>query len=159
LLFVATATLVSRPAAAAEAGISTCCDQQCDRCGRHAACVQKTCQVVCEMKKETKTSWSVECREICPLMPGCHHHGDDCPPPPRCGKPLCVKKLVKKETTVEVPVYKCVVRNLCPECLQGGMDGVPQPAAGAATSPAPRVPPAPGRKPLPPPPAPSPAAK
>ena len=120
-------------------------DQRCDQCGRYAACICKTCQVVCDVKKETKTSWSVEYQEICPLMPGCHHHGDDCPPPPRCGKPKCVKKLVKKETTVEVPVYKCVVRNLCPECLHGGIGGVPQPASGAAPGVPASVPAAPPR--------------
>ncbi len=47
--------------------------ERCDQCGRHVACVQTTCQVVCEIKKETKTCWCVECQEICPLMPGCHH--------------------------------------------------------------------------------------
>jgi hypothetical protein len=107
LLWAAFSGLASGPATAAEAAAGSY--QRCDQCGRYAPCVRKTCQVVCAVKKETKTGWSVEYEEICPLMPGCHHHGDDCPPPPRCGKPKCVKKLVKKETQVEVPVYKCVV--------------------------------------------------
>jgi hypothetical protein len=64
------------------------------------------------MKKEKKTCWCVECQEICPLMPGCRDCCDKCPPP-RCGRPKTVKKLVKKEYEVEVPVYKCVVRHLC----------------------------------------------
>ena len=75
--------------------------------------------MVCEIKKETKTCWCVEEQEICTLLPGCHHDCDDCcQPPPRCGKPKCVKKLVKKEYQVETPVYKCVVRYVCPACLQ-----------------------------------------
>jgi hypothetical protein len=94
-------------------GQPTCCAQ----CGRHVACVQKTCQVVCDVKKETKTSWSVQCQEFCPLMPGCclDRH-DCCPPPPRCGHSKCVKRLVKNEYQVDVPVYKCVVRYLCAGC-------------------------------------------
>ena len=35
-------------------------------------------------------------------MPGCRDCCDKCPPP-RCGHPKCVKKLVKKEYQVEVP--------------------------------------------------------
>ena len=89
-----------------------------------AGCVKQVCQIVCEMKKETKTCWCVECKEICPLMPGCHHGCCDCPPP-RCGHPKCVKKLVKKEYQVDVPVYKCVVLHLCPECCNGGSTNVP----------------------------------
>ncbi|MGA2032002.1 MAG: hypothetical protein ABSG68_07090 [Thermoguttaceae bacterium] len=88
----------------------------CAQCGRHVACVQKTCQVVCDVQKDTRTSWSVECQEFCPLMPGCHDRCDCCPPPPRCGQPKCVKKLIKHEEQVDVPVYKCVVRYLCPAC-------------------------------------------
>ena len=58
---------------------------------------------------------------------GCHHDCDDCPPPPRCGQPKCVKKLVKKEYQVEVPVYKCVVRYLCPECCKADRQTLPAP--------------------------------
>jgi hypothetical protein len=143
--------LWSRPATAADAGGAPCCDQQCDQqcdqCGRHVACLQKTCQVVCGVKKETKTCWCVECQEICPLMPGCHHHCDECPPLPRCGTPKCVKKLVKKEYQVEVPQYKCVVRNLCCECLEHESTDIP------STAPNPPMPPAPSSgQSLPPPP-------
>lgn len=116
----------------------TCGLTCCDRCGCHAACVQKTCQVVCEMTKETKTSWSVECKEICPLMPGCHHCGDEGPPPPRCGHPKCVKKLVKKEYSVEVPVYKCVVQLLCPDCCKRGLTDSPSTAPTLYRHPQPR---------------------
>ncbi len=136
----------SCPATAADAGGTPCCDQRCDQCGRHVACLQKTCQVVCGVKKETKTCWCVEYQEICPLLPGCHQHCDQCPPPPRCGNPKCVKKLVKKEYQVEVPAYKCVVRNLCCECLEHGAAEVP--------SVAPNPPAASSGQPLPPPPTP-----
>ena len=99
ILLLTVLVLGSRPATATDcAGGTTCC---CDQCGRQVPCVEKTCQVVCEMKKETKTCWCVECQEICPLMPGCHHGCCDCPPPPRCGHPKCVKKAVKKEYQVE----------------------------------------------------------
>ena len=98
----------------------------CDCCGCPCNCLQKTCQLVCETKKETKTCWCVEEQEFCTLMPGCHHDCDDCCQPlPRCGKSKCVKKLVKKEYQVETPVYKCVVRYVCPTCLNGGSASLP----------------------------------
>lgn len=105
---------------------TTCC---CDCCGRQTACVETCCQLVCEMKKEKRTCWCVECREFCPLMPSCpcHHGCCECPLP-HCGHPKCVKKLVKKEYQVDVPVYKCVVLHLCPACLR-------QVPASAATAP------------------------
>jgi hypothetical protein len=116
----------------------------CQRCGRPAACVETVCQVVCEVKKETKTCWCVECQEICPLLPGCKHESCECPPPPRCGHPKCVKKLVKKEYQVETPVYKCVVQHWCADCCRGGSSDVPAAAPRSAPAPASRaMPPAP----------------
>ena len=110
ILLATILALGSRPTTATDGAGGTIC---CDQCGRHVPCVEKTCQVVCEIKKETRTCWCVECQEICPLMPGCHRCCHECPPP-RCGHPRCAKKLVGKEYQVEVPVYKCVVRHLCP---------------------------------------------
>jgi len=129
----------------AGASDDTCGQTCCDQCGCPAACLQKTCQVVCEVKKEKKTCWCVECSEICPLMPGRRDCCSECPPPPRCGDPKCVKKLVKKEYQVEVPVYKCVVRHVCPDCFSGGStnsapSAAPNPPAAAT---APGVPPLP----------------
>jgi hypothetical protein len=99
------------------------------------------------MTKETKTCWCVECKEICPLMPGCHTCCDKCPPP-RCGNPKTVKKLVKKEYQVEKPVYKCVVQYLCPECCKGGSTvSVPTAAPNPPTSSAIPAPPAPPSNP------------
>ncbi len=128
-------------AAAAHAGGPTCCDQ----CGRHVPCVE-TCQIIREVKKEMKTTWTVEYQDICPLMPGYRHGSGDCPPAPRPGHPKRVKKLVKKEREVEVPVYKCVVRYLCPDCLRGAT------AAGrGAGGSQPAAPPGPTDRPSPPP--------
>ena len=117
--------------AADNCGGPACCSQThdcCNQCG-----VQKTCKVVCEMKKVKKTSWVVKCEEFCPSLPGCGHGcksscggscdtgcdsdccGDPCASlqkpmvPPKCGKVRSRKKLVKKEITCEVPTYKCIV--------------------------------------------------
>jgi hypothetical protein len=141
VLLLAILGLGSGPVIVAAEGGGDPCDQRCDQCGRRVACLQKTCQVVCGVKKETKTCWCVEYQEICPLMPGCHNHCDECPPAPRCGNPKCVKKLVKKEYQVEVPAYKCIVRNLCCECLEGGSTAAPSVAPSR---------PAPSAQPLPP---------
>ena len=122
-------------------GKPTCCAH----CGRQACC-EKVCQVVCEVKKETKTCWTVEYREFCTLLPGCHGKCDCCPPPPRCGRDKCVGTLVKHEYQVDVPVYKCVVIYLCPECADSQPAGAPAaPAARApsASAPMPPMPPAP----------------
>jgi hypothetical protein len=129
------------PSAAAkdDAGGPACCAH----CGRHEACVTKTCQVVCGVKKETKISWEVECEEFCPLLPG-HRQCGECAPPPRCGNSKCVKKLVKKQYQVEVPVYQCVVRHLCADCASG--------QSPPSTAPSPIAPVRPEAAPLPPPP-------
>ncbi len=159
LLMAALLALASLPAGATDDGCGghrrgavvggTPC---CDRCGCACDCLQKVCLVVCEIKKETKTCWCVECQEIGLLMPG--HRGccDQCQPPPRCGRTKCVKKLVKKEYQVDVPVYKCVVRYLCPACLgnesAGGPAVAPKLPAAPAPSPAPSAVPTPPSKPL-----------
>ncbi len=146
LLTVMVLGLAVRPAAAKdEAGGPSCCA----RCGCHAACLQKTCQLVSGVKKETKTYFCIQCEEFCPLLPGHRDHCDCCQPEPRCGHPKCVKKLVKKEYQVEVPVYKCVVVYLCPACANGESEAA-VPAAPGKVQPAP-LPPAP--------PAPRPSAK
>jgi hypothetical protein len=106
--------------------------------------------VVCEIKKETKTCWCVEYKEIGLLMPG--HRDccdcDQCQPPPRCGRTKCVQKLVKKEYQVDVPVYKCVVRYVCPACLGGGSAAAPGAATKLPSAPAPS--PEPSALPAPP---------
>jgi hypothetical protein len=55
--------------------------------------------------------------------------------PPRCGKVRCVKKLVKKEITCEVPVYKCVVVCCSPGCCEAARrDGGAAPAPTQTTT-------------------------
>jgi len=134
LLVLTVPAFSDRSAVYAECAGKTGC---CELCGRQGVCYEKCCQVVCEMKKETKTCWCVECQEICTLLPGCHHDCDQCPPPPRCGRTKCVKKLVKKEYQVETPVYKCVVRHLCADCLNSGATIAPATPAPQSSSPAP----------------------
>lgn len=122
----------------------------CAHCGRHACCAEKTCKVVCDVKKETKTSWSVECQDICTLLPGHHDRCDECQPPPRCGRQKTVKKLVKHEYQVEVPIYKCVVVHLCPACANGQTSSAPAaplPAASPSVPPMPLPPLAPTQPP------------
>ena len=131
------------------------------------SCNTKTCKVVCEMVKVKKTVWVVECEEFCPLLPGCGPKkacrgdcgqgceeglacgtccgNDPCAAlnkrnivPPKCGKTRCRKKLVRKEVTCEVPVYKCVPTNCCPECAVG--EAEPATTAAPAVLPAPSPP-------------------
>ena len=129
-----------------DAGGPSCCSN----CGCQAACVKKTCQLVCDVKKEKKTYFCVECEEFCPLLPGHRDCCNDCEKTPRCGHTKCVKKLVKKEYEVEIPVYKCVVVYLCPDCAAGespapAADDAPAPSVPQQASPAP-LPPAPKAK-------------
>ena len=143
LLIFAALGLAVRPAAAKDdAGGPNCCS----RCGCHAQCVQKTCQLVSDVKKETKTYFCVQCEEFCPLLPGHRDRCDCCQPEPRCGHSKCVKKLVKKEYQVEVPIYKCVVVYLCPACANGESPAA-SPATPAKLQPAPRAPAPPSPRP------------
>ena len=144
LLMAALLGLASLPAGATDDGCGASGSACCDRCGCPSDCLQKVCQVVCEIKKETKTCWCVECQEFCLLMPGHRDCCDQCQPPPRCGRTKCVKKLVKKEYQVDVPVYKCVVRYLCPACCKSGSTDFPRTAPNPPPAPAaPATPPAP----------------
>ena len=121
-----------------------CCKKDC-----REACEGKTCQVVCTMKKVKKTVWAIECECFCPTLPGrcrdrCHEPCGNgcgvgccedgcgqkccCGPAPRCCDVRSRKKLVKKEITCEVPVYKCVVVDChgCGCCGCGCGEDVPQ---------------------------------
>lgn len=146
ILLLGILALGSRAATAGCHDKATCCD----RCGRQGPCVETVCQVQCGTKKETKTCWCVECQDFCPLMPGCHDKCSDCPPTPQCGHPRTIKKLVKKEYQVDVPVYKCVVQHLCTDCCNGGTSNViapsPTPAPAAPVKPTAPLPPPPQAK-------------
>ena len=112
----------------------------------------KTCQVVCEMKEVKSTVWTVECEEFCAPLPGCgigcsDHSScntgcDDesclaaqksvaCP---TCGPLRTRKKLVPKEVSTKVPVYRCVVKD-CGRCSDDGSDKQSTPAAPSQTPP------------------------
>jgi len=165
----AAADLHAAPASWAQ---SKCSGQpdRCGDCGCDSSC-EKTCRVVCEMKKVKTYVWVVECEEFCPLLPGCGstcQSGCGCEPdccgveecggrcgkdpceslqarryvPPKCAKTRCRKKLVKKEITCEVPVYKCIPAYACSGCSDGcaaGAEAAPAPP-GQATYPAPLPP-------------------
>jgi len=137
-----------------------CCGspQCCGHCGC-GACCEKVCQVVCEMKEVKKTVWVVECEEYCVPLPDCRNcpscfpsrdegcgsccTGSPCAAvPPRCGPVRCKKKLVKKEITCQVPVYKCVVRYLCGNCCEQCEESV-APLPGQSNQTANLVPPPP----------------
>jgi len=144
----------------------------CGRCGT-------PCQVVCEMKKITKTVWVVECDEVCLPLPNCGGRGkvtcgecaedacggcakqscggcrvcggDPCAPLlarkvvlPKCGKSRPRKRLVKKEITCEVPVYKCVpgCGKGCGGCVEEIIEeGAPEETPATAVDVAPLPPP------------------
>lgn len=116
-----------------------CCVQACaPTCC--ASCGQKVCRLVRGVKEVKKTVWVVECEEFCLPNPRCTRKccqsscreatcGDTCDGccadgkchsrclvPPRCGPVRCRKKLIKKEITCKVPIYKCVV---CGACCEG----------------------------------------
>ena len=158
LLSLAIGFLIANTCVAANScGSPACCDRTHESCGRCG--VQKTCKVICETKKVKKTTWVVECEEFCAPLPGCRSScksacgngcgsgsgcdsgcdngcsSDPCASlrrpivPPKCGKVRTRKKLVKKEITCEVPVYKCVV--VC--CNAGCNAGCGEAASAEAT--------------------------
>ena len=129
---------MDRPASADNAFGQHCCDN----CGCPCDCLQKTCQLVCELKKEKKTCWCVETKEFCTLLPGCPHLCDCCPDLPHCGRSKCVKVLVKREYEEATPIYKCEVRYLCPACRNGGQTNTPSAEPGPQPAPAAPAPPA-----------------
>ena len=137
--------------------IESCAPMCCSHCG------QKSCRVICEMKKVKKTVWVVKCEEFCVPNPSCcrpcckkscctsscsEQCGTCCGShgkcgkvlvPPRCGPVRCRKKLIKKEIVCEVPVYKCVVCGSCCEGCCCGEQTVPKfaPEKKAKVAPAP----------------------
>ena len=166
LSLVAACLLLSNVAEAAGGCGTSACGIQSHSC---RSCGATTCQVVCEMVKVKKTVWVVECEEFCPLLPGCRpkpcrtgcEQGcgadlacgtgcgkDPCAAlnnriivPPKSGKARTRKKLVKKEVTCEVPVYRTVVADYCSACGMSEPTPVAAPAAPhKATEAAPSLP-------------------
>lgn len=104
----------------------------CEQCG-HECKTSRVCHVIVEMKKVPKTCYSCECEDFC--VPGPSKRCGRAPEPddsacgelclqerwywnwiPGCAKVYKRSKLIKKVTQVEVPSFKWVVEDLCPEC-------------------------------------------
>ena len=115
-----------------------CC---CPHCGCHEGLVP-ICHPYCEMKKVTKYKYCCVCEDKC-VPSCCFKLGVDS----GCGCECCcdscghcmvreVKKLVKIPYTEEVPVKKCRVEWVCPqchcECAYTGEQSMPAATAAAA---------------------------
>lgn len=101
----------------------------CRPCSRCGCCqVKKVCRMVPDVKKVPEYTYTVACEEICMLGKSCTEDvavPDACCPngmrcetvtSPRCGRPVCVKKLKKTTTIVEKPIVRCVVDTVCCQC-------------------------------------------
>ena len=98
----------------------------CAQCG--CGQLKKVCRMVPDVKKVTEFKYTVEEEEVCLLgKSGSEERmvADACSPDglrcetvttPRCGRIVCKKKLKKTSTTVEKPVFKCVVETMCCQC-------------------------------------------
>jgi hypothetical protein len=101
----------------------------CQRCGCQCQCRPVTCKIICDKKVEKYNFYVCECEDFCLPGPGCKTPACDS----GCGKTChkhCLdflfkpqfchvhhrKKLMKYECLKEVPVYKCVIVDLCPGC-------------------------------------------
>jgi hypothetical protein len=106
----------------------------CDHCGCDCGC-RKVCHLKLDKKKVTKVEYSCECEDFCvPCKSECVGHKCECECKPGlcgcmkekcCSKPVyrptgatvyTKKKLVKKEVSKEVPVYKWTVETICDGC-------------------------------------------
>ena len=95
----------------------------CSRCGSTGH-INRICQAVPDTKKVKKSTLSCKCEEIC--IPG-RTLTHDCQP--RCGRPRAVTKLMRTETTVEVPTTKWVVTYFCDQCCSQESEPLPPPSA------------------------------
>jgi hypothetical protein len=129
---------------------ATCCGNAgcgpCGNCCPHCGCkLAPVCRVYCTTKKVTTYKYTCSCESICvPGVTRCGETGNGCQD---CGQGCCkcrvheVKHLVKIPCVTEVPVRKCVVEWVCPNCgHQGNCAAGPAPSA-----PAPSAPPAAGK--------------
>ena len=108
-------------------------DLGCALCGCHDR-TSKVCHRVCEMKKVTITCYGCKEEDFCvpgPSCPGDKHCETICESSIPCAerqfvwcewipsckaKVLSRKKLQKRTVTREVPTYKWVTQDLCPQC-------------------------------------------
>ncbi|MEX2113516.1 MAG: hypothetical protein WD845_10035 [Pirellulales bacterium] len=112
----------------------------CAHCGCQTSCC-KVCRLVPDVKKITTPVYDCECEEFC--VPGkseCCVGCDECGCrklfyTPTCGKVRTRVKLVKTNETTEVKTFKCVVEDLCPQCVQQcGATLVPTASAAVANA-------------------------
>jgi len=112
----------------------------CDRCRNGCGCGaggQACCETACS---SCESCCGKSCCDPCASLRNRNYV------PPKCGKVRCRKKLVKKEITCEIPVYKCVVVYACPSCCDPRgccEEGAPvaeeaEPEEEAPVAPAPR---------------------
>ncbi len=107
----------------------------CGGCGCQR-CMERVCRIVCATKDVKTTVYTVECEDFCTLGPSCNVvcESTGCEPgcgpacstgcghdgaplrAPTCGRAYTKRKLVKREITKKVPIYKCVVEYVCPDC-------------------------------------------
>ena len=128
------------PSGGCPQGCNGCgCSDRCPRCG---CCMEPTCHMYCDVKKETIHKYGCTCKWIClpPVTPVCgrdccdNQQSNEC----ECCQIRCVHKLLVCPTPKETPVKKCVVLWTCPKCGYGPCgDGAPAPATPAPSSPAP----------------------
>ena len=98
----------------------------CPHCGCHD--VTQVCRLVPDVKKVTKTVYSVVCEDACMLGKskkcGAECVTDECTGctkqqtiwQPACGRIVTKKKLRKETVTTEQPTFKCVVETVCDQC-------------------------------------------
>jgi hypothetical protein len=99
------------------------------QCCSHCGCAERVtayCRPTCEQKTVKETHYRVECEDFCPPGPsqlcGEHCRGEGCNSwvhkiwKVSCGEIRTRKKLVKYEIEKQVPVTKCTVVYLCPQC-------------------------------------------
>jgi hypothetical protein len=167
ILSIAAAFLVASSAASSALAIERCGgSRDCGSCGEsdcQVVCemktVKKSCWVIeCEQICPTLPACprlscdffnfcGKKCSDgSCGEDAGC---GNDCGKgcgskklvPPKCGKSRTIKKLVKKEYTCEVPVYKCTSCGACGPCGDGeeaAPPATPAKAPAVAKAPMPR---------------------
>lgn len=102
------------------------CDPGCGECG------QQGCDIGCDSCAQAArpSGW------LAGLLYDLGHQ-KPCPVPPQAGRVRSVKKLVKKEYEVEVPVYRSVVQYVCAECLAAQACGVCAAPEGEPATPSP----------------------
>jgi hypothetical protein len=113
-------------------------DATCCHCCPHCGCnLVPECHIECTTKKETTWQYTCNCESIC--VPGVTRLCDKCNCNEDCKCRLHeVKHLVKIPCVKEVPIRKCTVEWVCPNChsTQGAPSSTP-PSAPLPSAPPP----------------------